>query len=78
MEERVHKLLAEMQNELARGQQVMADLEQRQANLRETMLQIRGAITALNMLLNDQGSAADSEPVASVSANGIEELAAAG
>jgi phage gp29-like protein len=83
MEERVRQLLAEMQGELAKSQQVMADLEQRQATLRDTMLQIRGAITALEMVLTPPASTESTEtvgvePAASATANGVEEPVARG
>lgn len=77
MDERVRQLLAEMQGELAKGQQMMADLEKRQLNLRDTMLQIRGAITALEMLLNQQ-SGAESAATAGAATDGVEEQAVIG
>lgn len=83
MEERARQLLAEMQGELAKGQQMMAELEQRQLNLRDTMLQIRGAITALEMLLNQQSGTVSAAtvgaaPAVTATTDGVEEQAVVG
>ncbi|MHC0066368.1 hypothetical protein ACWATR_26215 [Nostoc sp. UIC 10890] len=47
MKEQLEKRLAELKAELVSGQKVMADLEAKQANLRDTLLRISGAIQIL-------------------------------
>ncbi len=47
MKEQLEKRLAELKTEFASGQKVMADLETKQANLRDTLLRISGAIQIL-------------------------------
>lgn len=47
MKEQLEKRLAELKAEFASGQKVMADLEAKQANLRDTLLKISGAIQVL-------------------------------
>ncbi|QMS92056.1 hypothetical protein HUN01_32285 [Nostoc edaphicum CCNP1411] len=47
MKEQLEKRLAELKAELVSGQKVMADLEMKQANLRDTLLRISGAIQIL-------------------------------
>lgn len=47
MKEQLEKRLAELKAEFASGQKVMADLEAKQASLRDTLLQISGAIQVL-------------------------------
>ncbi|MFK0735068.1 MAG: hypothetical protein ACFKPT_30890 [Gloeotrichia echinulata GP01] len=47
MKEQLEKRLAELKAEFASGQKVMADLEAKQANLRDTLLRISGAIQIL-------------------------------
>ncbi|GJD18504.1 hypothetical protein RIVM261_034600 [Rivularia sp. IAM M-261] len=47
MKEQLEKRLAELKAEFASGQKVMADLETKQANLRDTLLRISGAIQIL-------------------------------
>jgi predicted nuclease with TOPRIM domain len=51
MKERLEKRLAELKIEFDSGQQMLADLEAKQANLRETLLRISGAIQVLEELL---------------------------
>jgi uncharacterized coiled-coil protein SlyX len=57
LEQRVSELRAEQQ----KGQQVLADLEARQAELRQTLLRISGAIQILEELL--AGAAQQNGPV---------------
>ena len=47
MKEQLEKRLAELKAEFESGQKVMADLEAKQANLRNTLLRISGAIQIL-------------------------------
>ncbi|MBD2438749.1 hypothetical protein [Nostoc sp. FACHB-110] len=47
MKEQLEKRLAELKAEFASGQKVMADFEVQQANLRDKMLRISGAIQVL-------------------------------
>ena len=47
MKEQLEKRLAELKAEFESGQKVMADLEAKQANLRDTLLRISGAIQIL-------------------------------
>ena len=47
MKEQLEKRLAELKAEFESGQKVMAELETKQANLRDTLLRISGAIQIL-------------------------------
>lgn len=47
MKEQLEKRVAELKAEFASGQKIMADLEAKQANLRDTLLRISGAIQIL-------------------------------
>ncbi|MCP6760393.1 MAG: hypothetical protein NHB32_17005 [Fischerella sp. CENA71] len=47
MKEQLEKRLAELKAEFASGEKLMADLEAKQANLRDTLLRISGAIQIL-------------------------------
>ncbi len=47
MIEKLEKRLDELKAEFESGQKAMADLEQKQANLRDTLLRISGAIQIL-------------------------------
>jgi predicted nuclease with TOPRIM domain len=47
MRERLEKRLQDLTAEFESGQQMLADLEARQAALRDTLLRISGAITVL-------------------------------
>lgn len=51
MKEQIEHRLQQLQHEFESGQQVLAELEQRQQNLRETLLRIGGAIQVLQELL---------------------------
>jgi hypothetical protein len=50
MKEQLEKRLTELKAELASGQKFMAELETKQANLRDTLLRISGAIQILEEL----------------------------
>ena len=47
MKEQLEKRLAQLKAEFVSGQKVMAELEGKQANLRDTLLRISGAIQIL-------------------------------
>lgn len=67
MEEQLDKRLTELKTEYDSGQQVLAELEERQASLKGTMLRISGAIQVLEELLAEEKAngeePADSEKV---------------
>lgn len=47
MKEQLQKRLEELKNEYKSGEQMMQDLQQKQDNLKQTMLRIAGAIQVL-------------------------------
>jgi len=47
MREKLEKRLQQLKAEFASGQKVLADLETKQVNIRETLLRIQGAIQVL-------------------------------
>jgi septal ring factor EnvC (AmiA/AmiB activator) len=47
MHQRLQTRLAQLKSEYQAGQQMLAELEQKQRNLRETLLRISGAIQVL-------------------------------
>ena len=51
MREQVEQRVGELKAEQQKGQQVLAELEARQAELRQTLLRISGAIQVLEELL---------------------------
>ncbi len=51
MKEQLEQRLKELKAEFESGQQMLADLEEKQANLRETLLRISGAIRVLEEML---------------------------
>ena len=60
MREQLTQRLAELKAEYESGQKMLADLEAKQANLRETLLRISGAIQVLEEELA-QDTVADDE-----------------
>jgi hypothetical protein len=59
MQERLNERLDTLRREYEAGQKMLADLEARQLELRETLLRIAGAIQVVQELLADTGTDAD-------------------
>jgi len=59
MQEKLENRLNELRDEYAAGQKVMAELQNKQAELHQTLLRISGAIQVLEELSQD-----DSQPLA--------------
>lgn len=57
MKTQLEQRLAELKQEFESGQQMLADLQNRQAELQTTLLRISGAIQVLEELLNPNGKA---------------------
>jgi predicted nuclease with TOPRIM domain len=53
MKEKIQKRLQVLKSEFEAGQKVMTELEEKQANLRQTLLRISGAIQVLEEVLNE-------------------------
>jgi predicted nuclease with TOPRIM domain len=53
MKEHLQQRLQSLKTEYAAGQKMLADLETQQANLRDTLLRISGAIQVLEETLNE-------------------------
>ncbi len=53
MKEQIEQRLKELKTEFESGQKMLADLEAKQANLRDTLLRISGAIQVLEELLTE-------------------------
>ena len=51
MKDEVERRLSELRSEFEAGQQMLAELETREANVRQSMLRISGAIQALEEVL---------------------------
>lgn len=56
MRSEVDSRLKQLKEEYAAGQQMLADLEARQVELRQTLLRISGAIQVLEELLDNSGT----------------------
>ena len=56
MREQVEERLNALQAEFKAGQEILADLETRQANVRNTLVRISGAIQVLEELLTQEAS----------------------
>ncbi|MFB2772433.1 hypothetical protein ACE1AT_24585 [Pelatocladus sp. BLCC-F211] len=69
MKEQLEKRLAELKAEFASGQKVMADLEAKQANLRDTLLRISGAIQILEEEISKASKEEDNSQQAKDSLN---------
>lgn len=64
MNETIETRLAELRLERDRGEEMLADLQARQAALRDTLLRIQGAIQVLEELRPSAGGADADEPPA--------------
>ncbi|MFK0730892.1 MAG: hypothetical protein ACIWVG_06935 [Gloeotrichia echinulata HAB0833] len=53
MKQQLELRLQSLKSEFEAGQKMMTDLEQKQANLRDTLLRISGAIQILEELVSD-------------------------
>ncbi len=65
MKTKLEKRLQELQKEFEAGQKILADLEVKQANLRDTMLRLSGAIIVLQEELGhgqENGKAENAQP----------------
>ncbi len=62
MKEQLEKRLNQLKSEFEAGQKMMADLESKQANLRDTLLRISGAIQILE---EELGKTAENQEVRS-------------
>lgn len=64
MKQQLEQRLAELKSEFASGQKVLADLEAKQVNVRETLLRIQGAIQVLEEeLAKDNNPASETEEI---------------
>ncbi|WP_048158988.1 hypothetical protein [Methanosarcina sp. WWM596] len=64
MKQQLEQRLNELRTEFESGQKMFADLESKQANLRDTLLRISGAIQVLEELNGAEGSTGEvKEPV---------------
>ncbi len=55
MQERMQERLTQLRSEFESGQKVLHDLEQRQQEVRTTLLRIAGAIQVLEEMLKAEG-----------------------
>jgi len=62
MREQVEQRVSELKAELQKGQQMLAELEAKEAELRQTLLRISGAIQVLEELLTDAAPAPAAVP----------------
>lgn len=65
MKEQLEQRLNTLKAEFETGQKSLAELESRQASLRETLLRISGAIQVLEEELNDEAQVSPNEAEAS-------------
>ncbi|MPN22690.1 hypothetical protein SDC9_170073 [bioreactor metagenome] len=56
MKQQLEQRLKELRDQFESGQKMMADLESKQANLRDTLLRISGAIQVLEELIATESS----------------------
>ncbi len=64
MKEQIRKRLQSLKSEFEDGQKILAELEAKQASLRETLLRISGAIQVLEEVLSEtsEGNGFSSDP----------------
>ncbi|NEQ09349.1 MAG: hypothetical protein F6K37_26400 [Moorea sp. SIO4E2] len=73
MKQQLQKRLTQLKAEFESGQKVLADLEAKQANVRETLLRIQGGIQVLEEeLTKNNGPASETENVEVLETEGIE------
>ncbi|WP_424099669.1 hypothetical protein [Moorena producens] len=73
MKEQLEKRLTQLKAEFESGQKVLADLEAKQGNVRETLLRIQGAIQVLEEeLAKPNGAASEPENVEVLETEAIE------
>jgi predicted nuclease with TOPRIM domain len=76
MKEKLQQRLQSLQSEFEAGQKILAELEAKQDNLRQTLLRISGAIQVLEEVLNEipkanGGSSGVSDPNSGAGAGAI-------
>lgn len=59
MKQQLEQRLQSLKSEFEAGQKMLADLEAKQANLRDTLLRISGAIQVLEEVLNEASETTD-------------------
>ncbi|HEY9697921.1 MAG TPA: hypothetical protein V6D10_11700 [Trichocoleus sp.] len=62
MQERLQQRLQNLKSEFEEGQKILTELEAKQANLRETLLRISGAIQVLEEVLSETPEENGSSP----------------
>ncbi len=62
MKQQIEQRLNTLKSELTSGQKMLADLEAKQTNLRDTLLRISGAIQVLEELLAQSQPSPENEP----------------
>ena len=65
MRQQLEKRLDELKSEFESGQKMLADLDTRASNLRETLLRISGAIQVLEEQLKEPGETVEAAPMGS-------------
>ena len=70
MKIQLEERLAELKEELEKGQAIMADLKAKETNLRESMLKIQGAIQVLEEELSRDLSIPQEQEIQDVKQNG--------
>lgn len=60
--DRIEARLAELRAERDRGEEMLAEMQQRQAALRDTLLRIQGAIQVLEEVQQQQSGGDEDEP----------------
>ena len=61
MKEQIEQRLQQLKTEFETGQKMLAEVEQKKANLEQTLLRISGAVQVLEELLKDQQPALDQD-----------------
>lgn len=76
MKERLRERLAQLKAEYEAGQKMLAELEQKQQHLRDTLLRISGAILVLEEELDRGDDEPNDEQPAGAGTNGAERVQA--